>query len=96
MAKIKALTSDVYNLISAGEVVDNPLGALKELVENCIDAGAHRIAIDVLGGGFEQITVTDDGCGIAEEDVDLAFAKYATSKLRSAADLVVIQSRGFR
>ena len=96
MANIKALKPEVYNLIAAGEVVDNPVGAVKELVENCIDAGAHRITVEIAGGGLEQITVTDDGCGIHEEDVELAFAKYATSKLESASDLTGIQSLGFR
>ena len=96
MANIKALKPEVYNLIAAGEVVDNPVGAVKELVENCIDAGAHRITIEIAGGGLAQITVTDDGCGIHEEDVELAFAKYATSKLESVSDLSGIQSLGFR
>ena len=96
MAKIKALTSDVYNLISAGEVVDNPLGALKELVENSIDAGSRRITIDIEGGGVDLITVADEGCGISEDDVELAFARYATSKLERATDLLCIQSLGFR
>lgn len=96
MANIKALKPEVYNLIAAGEVVDNPVGAVKELVENCIDAGAHRITVEIAGGGLDQITVIDDGCGIHEEDVDLAFAKYATSKLESASDLNGIQSLGFR
>ena len=96
MAKINALTPDVYNLIAAGEVVDEPVGAVKELVENSIDAGARHITIEVAGGGLEQLTVTDDGCGIEEDDVELAFAKYATSKLKSASDLFGIQSLGFR
>ena len=96
MAKIIALKPEVYNLIAAGEVVESPVGAVKELVENCIDAGARRITIDVLSGGYDQITITDNGCGIREEDVELAFAKYATSKLETAEDLIAIQSLGFR
>ncbi|MCH5159283.1 MAG: DNA mismatch repair endonuclease MutL [Clostridiales bacterium] len=96
MAKIKALTSDVYNLISAGEVVDNPIGAVKELIENSVDAAARRITIDIEGGGIDLITVIDDGCGIEEGDVELAFARYATSKLARASDLLCIQSLGFR
>ena len=96
MAKIKALTPDIYNLISAGEVVDNPVGAVKELAENSIDAGSRRIKIEIEGGGCDQITVTDEGCGISEEDVELAFARYATSKLESASDIIGIQSLGFR
>ena len=61
MAKIKVLTSELYNLISAGEVIENPVGAIKELVENSIDAGATRISIEVNGGGFELIAVGDNG-----------------------------------
>lgn len=95
MALIKQLSLDVSNAIAAGEVVDEPVGAVKELVENSIDAGASHITIEIANGG-EQITVIDDGCGIAEEDVELAFAKYATSKLQSVADLFAIQSLGFR
>ena len=96
MDRIRALKPEVYNLIAAGEVVENPAGAVKELVENSIDAGARRITIEVWGGGFDQIIVSDDGHGIAEEDVELAFARYATSKLQSAEDLFGIQSLGFR
>lgn len=96
MARIKALTPEVYNKIAAGEVVDNPVGVVKELAENSVDAGAHHISIELLDGGCKQITVADDGCGINEEDVELAFEKYATSKLESADDLIGIQSLGFR
>ena len=96
MAKIIALKPEVYNLIAAGEVVESPVGAIKELVENCVDAGARRITVDVLGGGYDQVTITDNGCGIREDDVELAFAKYATSKLETADDLIAIQSLGFR
>ena len=96
MAKIIALTQDVANKISAGEVVDNPAGVVKEFVENSIDAGSRRISIEIENGGIDLIAVTDEGCGIAEEDVELAFAKYATSKLRTEADLTGIQSLGFR
>lgn len=96
MAKIKLLKPEVYNLIAAGEVVETPSGALKELVENSIDAGATRIVIEVSGGGFELISVTDNGCGIQEQDIELAFMKYATSKLESADDLFAVQTLGFR
>ena len=70
MAKIKVLTPDIYNLISAGEVVDAPVGAVKEVVENSIDAGANRITIEIANGGFEAITITDNGCGMTEEASD--------------------------
>ena len=96
MAKIKVLTPDIYNLISAGEVVDAPVGAVKEVVENSIDAGANRITIEIANGGFEAITITDNGCGMTEEDLELAFIKHATSKLASARDLEAVQTLGFR
>lgn len=96
MAKIKLLTPDVYNKIAAGEVVEKPYGAVKELVENSIDAGATRIVIEVKNGGFDLISVTDNGCGISEEDVELAFVKHATSKLSSALQLAAIETLGFR
>lgn len=94
--KIKILTPDVYNKIAAGEVVEKPYCALKELVENSIDAGARRIAIEVAGGGLDLISVADNGCGIAEEDLSAAFVKHATSKLQSADDLYSVQTLGFR
>lgn len=96
MAKINALKPEVYNLIAAGEVIETPAGAVKELVENSIDAGAKRIVIEVEQGGFKLISVTDNGCGISEQDVELAFAKYATSKLQYADDLFAVQTLGFR
>lgn len=96
MARINVLKPEVYNLISAGEVVEKPVGALKELVENSIDAGARRITIEVSGGGFELISVSDNGCGLYEEDLELAFVKHATSKLEYADDLFAVQTLGFR
>lgn len=96
MANIKVLTPDVYNLISAGEVVEAPVGAVKELVENSIDAGATRITIEVTNGGFAYIAITDNGCGMTEEDLEFAFIKHATSKLASAKDLEAVQTLGFR
>lgn len=96
MANIKVLTPELYNLIAAGEVIENPVGAIKELVENSIDAGATRIAIEVNGGGFELISVADNGLGMTEDDVDVAFLKHATSKLRGKDDLYAVQTLGFR
>lgn len=96
MDRINVLRPEVYNLISAGEVVEKPYGAVKELVENSIDAGARRIAIEVANGGFDLISVTDNGCGISEDDVELAFVKHATSKLQHADDLFAVQTLGFR
>lgn len=96
MANIKVLSPEVFNKISAGEVIENPVGAIKEIVENSIDAGATRITIEVNSGGLESISVTDNGCGIRDDDIDLAFCKHATSKLSSADELSAIQTLGFR
>lgn len=96
MANIKILKPEVFNKISAGEVVETPVGALKELVENSIDAGATRITIEVKGGGIDLISVADNGCGIREDDVDLAFCKHATSKLTTSEELYAIETLGFR
>jgi len=96
MAIIKVLRPEVFNKISAGEVVENPTGALKELVENSIDAGATRITIEVKGGGIELISITDNGCGIREDDIDTAFFKHATSKITESEELSSIQTLGFR
>lgn len=96
MANIKILKPEVFNKISAGEVVEAPIGAVKELVENSIDAGSTRITIEVNGGGIDYICVSDNGCGIREDDVDLAFYKHATSKLSTSDELSAIQTLGFR
>lgn len=96
MGQIKILTSDVYNKISAGEVVERPASVVKELVENSIDAGASSIQISIKGGGIESIEIVDNGSGIDEEDISVAFLKHATSKLSKASDLETIQSLGFR
>lgn len=96
MARIKLLSPQLYNQIAAGEVIENPVGALKEIVENSIDAGANRITIEVTDGGMGSITVTDNGCGILEDDVQLAFVKHATSKLSSITELYAMQTLGFR
>ena len=96
MAEIKVLKPELYNIIAAGEVIEKPIGAVKELVENSIDAGATRVVIDVVGGGFDLIAITDNGVGIAEDDLDLAFVKHATSKISCADDLFAVQTLGFR
>lgn len=96
MGQIKILTSDVYNKISAGEVVERPASVVKELVENSIDAGASSIEISIKGGGIESIQIVDNGSGIDEDDVAVAFLKHATSKLSKASDLETIKSLGFR
>ena len=96
MAKIEVLSKQVYNKISAGEVVEKPASIIKELVENSLDAGAKNIIIEIRKGGIEYISVADDGCGIDATDVELAFLPHATSKIREFEDLSRLTSMGFR
>ena len=96
MPKIMQLSPHVADLIAAGEVVDRPAGAAKELVENSIDAGAKNITVEIQNGGMTFLRVTDDGCGMSAEDAPTAFLRHATSKLREAADLEAIHTLGFR
>jgi DNA mismatch repair protein MutL len=94
--KIIQLDKGLAAKIAAGEVVQNPLSVVKELVENAIDAGASSIEIHIFGAGIERIEIIDDGCGIKKEDLELAFCKHATSKLAGKTDLDEISSLGFR
>ena len=94
--KIRLLAEVVANRIAAGEVVERPASAVKELVENSLDAGAKKIEISVERGGRSLIRVTDDGCGMGPEDALLALERHATSKIRDAGDLMKIQTFGFR
>ena len=90
------LTERVANQIAAGEVVERPASVCKELIENALDAGATRITIELRGGGRSLIRVGDNGCGMNRDDALLAFERHATSKLRSADDLLAIATLGFR
>ncbi len=96
MAKINQLPRSVYELIAAGEVIERPSSVIKELVENSIDAGARHITVEIKDGGSSFMRVTDDGCGIAFDEVPVAFLRHATSKVKSADDLETIMTLGFR
>ena len=93
---INILPEDVFNKISAGEVVERPASIVKELVENSIDAGATKISIEVFDGGLREIIITDNGSGIEPEDIEKAFMPHATSKIQKSEDLENISSLGFR
>jgi DNA mismatch repair protein MutL len=96
MGRIRVLSDQVANQIAAGEVVDRPASVVKELLENALDAGAYRIRVDVEAGGRRLIRITDDGHGMNRDDALLAFERHATSKLRTADDLLSIATLGFR
>jgi DNA mismatch repair protein MutL len=93
---IRVLEPTVAAQIAAGEVVERPASVVKELVENALDAGARRIAVGVRGGGIDELVIQDDGGGIPADEIAVAFARHATSKLTNADDLWAIQTLGFR
>ena len=93
---IRVLDSFTADKIAAGEVIERPVSAVKELVENSIDAGASQIIVEIRGGGKSYIRITDDGCGIAADEAETAFLRHATSKISSISDLDEITSLGFR
>ena len=94
--RIHALPIQLVNQIAAGEVVERPSSVVKELVENCFDAGAGQITIEIEQGGTRLIKIRDDGCGIDKEDLALALSKHATSKIATLQDLEQVSSMGFR
>lgn len=93
---IKLLSEDTIQKIAAGEVVENPYSVIKELVENSIDSGATSIKVEIKNAGKKEIMISDNGCGIEENDIELAFTKHATSKLNNFEDIYSILSYGFR
>ncbi len=96
MGKINLLSQELIGKIAAGEVVERPAAAIKELVENSLDAGAKSITVEIQEGGIASFRVTDDGCGIDESDLRMAFERHATSKIRSLKDLEEVGTLGFR
>ncbi len=96
MGRIHRLPQSVINKIAAGEVIERPASAVKELIENAIDAGASRIDVLIEKGGIDLIRVCDNGCGIAEDDLQAAVTSHATSKIADADDLFHVQTLGFR
>src|SRR5689334_20339623 len=94
--RVHILPPEVFEKIAAGEVIERPASAVKELVENALDAGATRVSVEIEAGGKELIRVTDDGGGMTPEEAGLAILRHATSKLQSADDLFGLHTLGFR
>mgnify|MGYP001770152201 CR=1 FL=1 len=95
-SRIKILPENLTNKISAGEVVERPASVVKELVENCLDAGATEIVVEIEAGGKRLIKVSDNGCGMSREDALLSLERHATSKIANDGDLGSISTLGFR
>ncbi len=96
MGNIVLLDDLTINKIAAGEVIERPASVVKELVENSIDAGATNISIETRNGGISYIRITDNGKGFMPDDMEIAFERHATSKIRKAEDLETVKSMGFR
>ena len=96
MPNIEVLDKETIDKIAAGEVVDRPASIVKEMLENAIDARATSVTVEIKDGGISFIRITDNGCGIAKEDIRLAFLRHATSKIRNIEDLISVSSLGFR
>lgn len=93
---IRVLSDETINQIAAGEVIENPSSCIKELIDNSLDAGATFISIEIKGGGFQLIRVSDNGCGMGKDDAALCFERHATSKISTIDDLATLSSMGFR
>ena len=96
MGNIVLLDDLTINKIAAGEVIERPASVVKELVENSIDAGATNVTVEIKNGGITYIRITDNGKGIVPDDMEIAFERHATSKIRNAEDLEIVKSMGFR
>ena len=96
MPQIQQLPAHIADLIAAGEVVERPASVCKELLENALDAGASAVSVELEKGGLTYLRVTDNGCGMAADQLPTAFLRHATSKLRTASDLAAIHTLGFR
>src|ERR1039457_6863769 len=96
MAKVFLLDKGIAERIAAGEVVERPASVVKELVENCLDAGATQVTVELQAGGTSRIRVIDDGIGMSPEDARLALERFATSKIRLWEDLDQLNTLGFR
>ncbi len=96
MGKIRILPPETSRRIAAGEVIDRPASALRELLDNAIDADAHDISVSITQGGIEEITVSDDGYGMSREDLALSIKEHATSKIYAPDDILRARTLGFR
>ncbi len=94
--RVRVLSPEVAHRIAAGEVIERPASAVKELIENALDAGASRVEVDIEGGGTSLIRVRDDGEGMSPEDAERAVGRHATSKILTADDLARVETLGFR
>src|ERR671921_1420192 len=94
--RVRVLSPEVAHRIAAGEIIERPASAVKELIENSLDAGANRVEVEIEDGGVALIRVSDDGSGMSPEDAQRAVAEHATSKIRTADDLASVVSLGFR